>query len=103
VLVTLQLFTGLLLKFGYEPFPVQAYDSPVCMQAGLVFGQLVRNVHFWSANFLVGVLFLNPLRVFFTGAFRLPRRVNWIVGLTLFTLVPAADLSGYLLPRDQPA
>jgi len=101
VLVTLQLFTGILLKFAYEPFPVQAYDSLTRLQAGLAFGQFIRNIHFWSANFLVGVLFLHGLRVFFTGAFRPPRRVNWIVGLSLFVLVLAANLTGYLLPWDQ--
>jgi quinol-cytochrome oxidoreductase complex cytochrome b subunit len=101
VLVALQLFTGILLKFAYEPFPVQAYDSLIRLQAGLAFGQLIRNIHFWSANFLVGVLLLHGLRVFLTGAFRPPRRVNWIVGLSLFALVLAANLTGYLLPWDQ--
>ena len=101
VLVTLQLFTGMLLKFAYEPVPAQAYDSILRLQAGFTFGQFVRNIHFWSANFLVAVLFLHSLRVFFTGAFRPPRRVNWMVGLTLFGLVLAANLTGYLLPWDQ--
>ena len=101
VLVTLQIFTGILLKFAYEPFPVQAYDSLIRLQTGFPFGQFIRNIHFWSANFLVGVLFLHGLRVFFTGAFRTPRRVNWIVGLSLFLLVLAANLTGYLLPWDQ--
>lgn len=101
VLVTLQLFTGILLKFAYEPFPVQAYDSLIRLQTGFPFGQFIRNIHFWSANFLVGVLFLHGLRVFFTGAFRPPRRINWIVGLSLFVLVLAANLTGYLLPWDQ--
>lgn len=101
VLVTLQLFTGILLKFAYEPFPAQAYDSLIRLQAGLAFGQFIRNIHFWSANFLVGIVFLHGLRVFFTGAFRPPRRVNWIVGLSLFLLVLAANLTGYLMPWDQ--
>jgi quinol-cytochrome oxidoreductase complex cytochrome b subunit len=101
VLVTLQLLTGILLKFAYEPFPAQAFDSLIRLQNELAFGQLIRNIHFWGANFLVGVLFLHGLRVFFTGAFRPPRRVNWLVGLTLFVLVLAANLTGYLLPWDQ--
>jgi quinol-cytochrome oxidoreductase complex cytochrome b subunit len=101
VLVTLQLLTGILLKFPYEPLPARAYDSLIHLQTGFPFGQFIRNIHFWSANFLVGVLFLHGLRVFFTGAFRPPRRVNWIVGLSLFALVLAANLTGYLLPWDQ--
>jgi quinol-cytochrome oxidoreductase complex cytochrome b subunit len=101
VLVTLQLFTGVLLKFSYEPVPAQAYDSILRLQAGFTVGQFVRNIPFWCANFLVALLFLHSLRVFFTGAFRPPRRVNWMVGLTLFGLVLAANLTGYLLPWDQ--
>jgi quinol-cytochrome oxidoreductase complex cytochrome b subunit len=101
VLVALQLFTGILLKFVYEPLPTRAYDSLIHLQAQFLFGQFIRNMHFWSANFLVGVIFLHSLRVFFTGAFRPPRRVNWIVGLSLFGLVLAANLTGYLLPWDQ--
>jgi quinol-cytochrome oxidoreductase complex cytochrome b subunit len=101
VLVSLQLFTGILLKFAYEPSPAQAYDSLMRLQTQFPFGQFIRNIHYWCANFLVGVLFLHGLRVFFTGAFRPPRRVNWVVGLSLFSLTLAANLTGYLLPWDQ--
>jgi quinol-cytochrome oxidoreductase complex cytochrome b subunit len=101
VLVSLQLFTGILLKFAYEPFPTQAYDSLIRLQAQYPFGQFIRNIHYWCANFLVGILCLHGLRVFFTGAFRPPRRVNWVIGLSLFSLTLAANLTGYLLPWDQ--
>ncbi len=101
VLVSLQLFTGILLKFAYEPFPTQAYDSLIRLQAQYPFGQFIRNIHYWCANFLVGILCLHGLRVFFTGAFRPPRRVNWVIGLSLFFLTLAANLTGYLLPWDQ--
>lgn len=101
VLVSLQLFTGILLKFAYEPSPAQAYDSLIRLQTQFPFGQFIRNIHYWCANFLVGVLFLHGLRVFFTGAFRSPRRVNWVIGLSLFFLTLTANLTGYLLPWDQ--
>ena len=101
VLVTLQLFTGILLKFAYGPVPTQAYESLVHLQEGFLFGQLVRNIHFWSANLLVVVVCLHGLRVFFTGGFHPPRRLNWVVGLSLFILVLASNLTGYLLPWDQ--
>jgi quinol-cytochrome oxidoreductase complex cytochrome b subunit len=101
VLVMLQLFTGILLKFAYEPVPTQAYESLLHLQEGLLFGQLVRNLHFWSANLLVVVTGLHGLRVFFTGGFHPPRRLNWVVGLSLFILVLASNLTGYLLPWDQ--
>jgi quinol-cytochrome oxidoreductase complex cytochrome b subunit len=101
VLVSLQLFTGILLKFAYGPVPAQAYASLVRLQEGFPFGQLVRNIHFWSANLLVVVVGLHGLRVFFTGGFHPPRRLNWVVGLSLFILVLASNLTGYLLPWDQ--
>jgi quinol-cytochrome oxidoreductase complex cytochrome b subunit len=101
VLVTLQLFTGILLKFAYGPVPTEAYESLVRLQEGFLFGQWVRNIHFWSANLLVVVVCLHGLRVFFTGGFHPPRRLNWVVGLGLFILVLASNLTGYLLPWDQ--
>jgi quinol-cytochrome oxidoreductase complex cytochrome b subunit len=101
VLVLLQLFTGILLKFAYGSVPTQAYDSLVHLQEGFLFGQLIRSIHFWSANLLVVVVFLHGLRVFFTGGFHPPRRLNWVVGLCLFILVLASNLTGYLLPWDQ--
>ena len=66
-----------------------------------MFGQLIRNMHHWSANLLVLIVFLHMLRVFFTGAFHPPRQFNWIVGLGLFGLVLTANFTGYLLPYDQ--
>jgi quinol-cytochrome oxidoreductase complex cytochrome b subunit len=101
VLVSLQLFTGILLKFAYAPVPTQAYASLARLQEGYLFGQLVRSIHFWSANLLVVVVCLHGLRVFFTGGFHPPRRLNWVVGLSLLILVLASNLTGYLLPWDQ--
>jgi len=101
VLVFLLFGTGLMLKFVYEPFPDRAYDSILYLQSNVPFGQLVRNIHRWSANGLVFVVFLHFLRIFYTGAFLAPRQVNWIVGLTLFAVVMLSNFTGYLLPWDQ--
>jgi quinol-cytochrome oxidoreductase complex cytochrome b subunit len=101
VLVLLQIGTGMLLKFVYEPSPVAAYSSIQALQNDAMFGQLIRNVHHWSANLLILIAFLHMLRVFFTGAFRPPRQFTWIIGLGLFGLVIAANFTGYLLPYDQ--
>ena len=101
ILVVLQFGTGLLLKFVYEPNPVSAYASIQHIQNAVMFGQLVRNIHHWSANLLVLIVFLHMLRVYFTGALLPPRQFNWIIGLSLFGLVLFANLTGYLLPYDQ--
>ncbi|MBC2743839.1 MAG: cytochrome b N-terminal domain-containing protein [Desulfosarcina sp.] len=100
-LVLLQMATGILLKFIYVPTPVDAYASVQTIITQVPFGRLVRNLHHWCANLLVVILMLHMLRVFFTGAFHSPRQFNWIIGLVLFTMVLAANLSGYLLPYDQ--
>jgi len=100
-LVVLQMATGILLKFIYAPTPVDAYASVQSIIFQVPFGRLVRNLHHWCANLLVIVLLLHMLRVFFTGAFHHPRQFNWIIGLALFAMVLAFNLTGYLLPYDQ--
>jgi quinol-cytochrome oxidoreductase complex cytochrome b subunit len=101
VLLFLLLCTGLILKFVYAPFPDRAYDSIVYLNNQVPFGQLLRNVHRWSANGLLFIVFLHFLRVFYTGAFAAPRQFNWIIGLFLFTAVIFSNFTGYLLPWDQ--
>lgn len=100
-LIILLFGTGLLLKFYYLPFPDRAYDSITFLTGNVMFGTFIRNIHYWSANFLVIVGFLHFLRVFFTSAFHPPRRLNWIIGLGLFAIILLFNFSGYLLPWDQ--
>jgi len=101
LLVLLQITTGLLLMLVYEPSPSKAYESILILQNDVVFGQYIRNIHYWSANLLVIVVFLHLLRVYFTGAFYSPRRFNWILGSCLLFFVLASNFTGYLLPWDQ--
>jgi quinol-cytochrome oxidoreductase complex cytochrome b subunit len=100
-LVSLQLASGILLKFAYEPTPVAAYVSIQSIMTELPFGGLVRSLHYWCAHLLVAVILLHLLRVFFTGAFHPPRQFNWVVGLGLIGIVLSANFTGYLLPYDQ--
>ncbi|MBW2472510.1 MAG: cytochrome b N-terminal domain-containing protein [Deltaproteobacteria bacterium] len=101
VLIFLLFCTGLMLKFVYVPLPDRAYESILHLQNNIPFGQLVRNIHHWSANILLVIVFLHFLRVFFTGAFTAPRQFNWIIGLALFGGVILSNFTGYLLPWDQ--
>ncbi len=93
--------TGLLLMFAYTPAPDQAYRSMINLRTEIAFGQLIRNIHHWSANLLLLVAFLHMLRVFYTSAHRPPRALNWQLGLVLLFLSIAASFTGYLLPWDQ--
>jgi len=99
--MTILLVTGVMLMFTYTPSPAQAYDDILNLQTNVWFGQLVRNLHYWSGNAMLVLAFLHMLRVFFTGAFHSPRQFNWILGLSLLLLTVAADFTGYLLPWDQ--
>jgi len=101
ILILLLFGTGLMLKFVYQPFPDKAYESILHLHEDILFGQLIRNIHHWSANLLVIVVFLHFLRVFFTGAFHPPRQFNWVIGLSLFFLVIISNFTGYLLPWNQ--
>jgi len=101
VLILIQFGTGILLKFAFEPTPMTAYASIQSLQTKTPFGQLIRNLHHWSASLLVMIIFLHMLRVYFTGAFHSPRQFNWIIGWAIFACVLAANFTGYLLPYDQ--
>jgi len=63
-------------------------------------GLLMRQIHHWAALLFVASIGLHMLRVFFTGAFRKPRELNWVVGFILFILAMAEGFTGYSLPDD---
>jgi len=101
ILVLLLVATGVLLMFGYEPAPGDAYESIVALERDALFGRFVRSIHHWSANFLIMVVLLHMLRTYFTGAYVEQRQFNWVIGLGLLVCVFASNFTGYLLPWDQ--
>lgn len=101
ILIVLLAFTGILLRFAYIPTPEGAYNSILSIKNDVSLGNLVRNIHYWSATLLILVSFLHLLRVFFTGAYTGKRGSNWIIGLCVLILVIFMNFTGYLLPWDQ--
>jgi quinol-cytochrome oxidoreductase complex cytochrome b subunit len=101
VLIGLLMVTGTLMMLVYEPTPERAYQSVLSIEGDVLFGQLVRNLHYYSANLLVVLVLLHLLRVYFTGDYLGPRQFNWVIGLALMIGVLAANFTGYLLPWDQ--
>jgi quinol-cytochrome oxidoreductase complex cytochrome b subunit len=101
VLFVLSAATGILLMFVYEPSPEGAYGSILFLQDRILFGRFVRNIHHWTANFMIVVVFLHLLRVYFTGGYHHPRQFNWLIGLALLVFVVASNFTGYLQPWDQ--
>jgi ubiquinol-cytochrome c reductase cytochrome b subunit len=78
-----------------------AYRSSVELSFDVKGGLLVRQIHHWAALVFLGAIVVHLLRVFFTGAFRRPREINWIVGCTLMLLALANGFAGYSLLDDQ--
>lgn len=101
MLVVLLGSTGIFLQMNYTPSPTQAYLDVLALRTDTWFGDLLRNIHHWSANLLVVVTVLHLLRVFFTGAHRPPRKLNWLLGVGMLLLVIGGNFTGYLLPWDQ--
>jgi quinol-cytochrome oxidoreductase complex cytochrome b subunit len=93
--------TGAILQNNYTPAAPQAYLDILEINSNVWFGELVRNLHHWSANLLIIVAVLHLIRVFATGAYRPPRELNWLIGVAMLLLVVAANFTGYLLPWDQ--
>lgn len=93
--------TGVLLVFYYVPATNLAYATMKDLQTTIPLGQLVRNMHRWSAHLMVLAVILHLVRVFYTGAYKPPRQFNWVVGVVLLLLTLGASFTGYLLPWDQ--
>ncbi|SOB88548.1 cytochrome bc1 complex cytochrome b subunit [Streptomyces sp. 1331.2] len=78
----------------------QAYASTLAISFDVRGGLLIRQIHHWAALVFTAAICAHLLRIFFTGAFRRPREVNWLVGLTLFQLALLEGFAGYSLPDD---
>jgi ubiquinol-cytochrome c reductase cytochrome b subunit len=77
-----------------------AYESVVNLSLDVRAGLLVRQVHHWAALVFVAALIIHLTRMFVTAAYRRPRRINWLIGISLLLLVGMNGLFGYSLPDD---
>jgi len=86
--------------------PLKGVEMSVAMASSLDIsfdvrgGLLMRQVHHWAALLFVASIGLHMLRIYFTGAFRKPRELNWVIGFVLFILAMAEGFTGYSLPDD---
>ncbi|WP_225076853.1 MULTISPECIES: ubiquinol-cytochrome c reductase cytochrome b subunit [unclassified Streptomyces] len=78
----------------------EAFDSTLRISFDIRGGLLLRQAHHWAALVFVAAIGAHLLRIFFTGAFRRPREINWVIGVTLFALAIAEGFAGYSLPDD---
>ena len=95
------LVTGLLEMYFYVPSPEHAATSVQVITTLVPFGNLVRNLHYWSAQLLLIAMTLHLLRVVLTGAYAKPRRFNFLLGLALLVFILLLDFTGYILRWDE--
>jgi ubiquinol-cytochrome c reductase cytochrome b subunit len=111
------LLTGTYLAFFFDPSMTEvryngsysllrgvemsrAYDSTLSISFDVRGGLLMRQIHHWAALLFVAAMVVHMLRVYFTGGFRKPREVNWLLGVGLLTLGIVEGFAGYSLPDD---
>ena len=109
--------TGVFLTFFFEPSqreviyhgsyrPLQgvpmsaAFQSTVRLSFDVRAGLVIRQMHHWAALVFLAAIVTHLGRIFFTGAFRRPRELNWIVGVTMLLLALGNGFTGYSLPDD---
>ncbi len=78
----------------------EAYASTLNISFDVRGGLLIRQIHHWAADLFMAAIMAHMLRIFFTGAYRKPREINWLIGIVLFTLGLVEGLFGYSLPDD---
>ncbi len=94
------ILTGIMLIFYYKPYPEEAYNSIVILNSSVFGGNFIRSIHKISSDAFIIFIFLHTLRVIFTGAFRKPRHLNWLIGVLLLYLTILESFLGYILPME---
>ena len=111
------LLTGTYLSFFFDPsmaetvyhgryVPMQgitmskAYESTLNITFDVRGGLIIRQIHHWAALMFLAAMLIHMFRIFFTGAFRKPRELNWLIGLGLITMGIVEGFAGYSLPDD---
>lgn len=98
-----QIVSGVLLLFYYEPSVQGAHKSVERIMTSVPFGWLVRSIHSWGANVVVAVMIAHMFSTFFLKSYRMPRHLMWLSGIVLLLLMLGFGFTGYLLPWDETA
>jgi len=98
---TVQVVTGLMLLFYYQPTVADAHASVEYITHHVTGGALVRNVHAWAASAFIFVILVHVLTTFAMKAFDKPREITWISGVLLLLIAFGFGFTGYMLPWHQ--
>lgn len=100
-LFVIQIVTGILLAVYYQPSAATAYESVRFITEETAYGWFLRSLHKWGATFMIAAVILHQMRVYFTGAYRKPREINWMVGMCLLICTLMLGFTGYSLVYEQ--
>ena len=95
-----QIVTGIFLCFYYAPSTSTAYESTKFLIEKVPAGHLVLSLHYWGASAMIAFMAMHLLQALLWGAYKKPRELQWVVGVTLFIITLVLGLTGYLLPWD---
>lgn len=96
-----QVVTGLMLLFYYQPTVSDAHASVEYITEHVPGGALVRNIHAWASSLMIGSVLAHLLTTFAMKAFARPRELTWISGVLLLGITFGFGFTGYLLPWHQ--
>jgi quinol-cytochrome oxidoreductase complex cytochrome b subunit len=97
----IQMVTGMLLLFHYEPGIEVSHPSVMKLINKVEFGQIMRSFHSWSANLMVAAVMIHMFSAYFMKAYQKPRELTWLSGAALLFLTIVFGFTGYLLPWDE--
>jgi len=100
-LFVVQIVTGILLALYYQPGSQTAYESIHTITHQVSYGWYIRSVHKWAATLMIAAVILHQMRIYFTGAYRKPRELNWMVGMCLLLCTLTIGFTGYSLVFEQ--
>lgn len=100
-LFLVQIVTGILLAMYYESAPARAHESVVYLTHEVSYGWYFRSLHKWGATLMIASVILHQLRIYFTGSYRKPREINWLVGMCLLVCLLLTGFTGYSLVYEQ--
>lgn len=100
-LFVVQIITGILLAIYYQPAPATAYDSVRYITEDVSYGWFFRSLHKWAATLMIAAIILHQMRVYFTGGYRKPREINWMIGMCLLLCTLVIGFTGYSLVYEQ--
>src|ERR1700722_9292316 len=103
VVFILQIVTGIMLALIYVPSASEAWNSLQALNHNVALGWYIRALHGWGSNFMVAIVLIHMVQVFLFGAYKFPRELTWIVGVSLLLMTLGMALTGQVLRFDQDA